>query len=107
MESSQQNVAHTEQSETLEDDKLERVAKVLGVSIEEIEGFSEEAIFNNIHNNYEGSTIKAGPTVNHHCIFNPLEKFVKSLEENKKLHERMVQAEKDKVSYLKKFINKR
>lgn len=59
---SQQSVSHIEQSETLEDDKLERVAKALGVSKEAIENFSEEAIFNNIQNNYEGSTINAGPT---------------------------------------------
>jgi transcriptional regulator with XRE-family HTH domain len=101
---SQQSVSHIEQSETVEDDKLERVAKVLGVSKEAIENFSEEAIFNNIQNNYEGSTINAGPTVNHHCTFNPLDKLVESYEENKKLYERLVQAEKDKVSYLEKLL---
>ena len=103
---SQQSVSHIEQSETLEDDKLERVAKALGVSKEAIENFSEEAIFNNIQNNYEGSTINAGPTVNHHCTFNPLDKLVEAYEENKKLYERLVQAEKDKVSYLEKLLNK-
>jgi len=102
---SQQSISHIEQSETLEDDKLERVAKALGVSKEAIENFSEEAIFNNVQNNYEGSTINAGPTVNHHCTFNPLDKLVEAYEKNKKLYERLVQEEKDKVSYLEKFIN--
>nr|WP_317196378.1 hypothetical protein [Salegentibacter tibetensis] len=88
------------------EDKLERVAKALGVSKEAIEHFSEEAIFNNIQNNYEGSTINAGPTVNHQCTFNPLDKLVAAYEENKKLYERLVQAEKDKVSYLEKLIEK-
>ena len=77
---SQQSVSHIEQSETFKQDKLERVAKALGVSKEAIENFSEEAIFNNIQNNYEGSTINAGPTVNHHCTFNPLNKLVASYE---------------------------
>lgn len=36
---SQQSVSHIEQSETLENDKLERVAKALGVSKEAIENF--------------------------------------------------------------------
>lgn len=103
---SQQSVSHLEQSETLEDEKLEKIAKVLGVSREAIENFSEEAIFNNIQNNYEGSTINAGPTVNHHCTFNPLDKLVEAYEENKKLYERLVQAEKDKVGYLEKLLNK-
>ncbi|WP_394341602.1 hypothetical protein [Salegentibacter salinarum] len=51
---------------------------------------AEEAIFNNIQNYYEGSTINAGPTVNHHCTFNPLDKLVEAYEENKKLYERLV-----------------
>ena len=82
------------------------MAKALGVSKEAIENFSEEAIFNNIQNNYEGSTINAGPTVNHHCTFNPFDKLVEAYEENKKLYERLVQAEKDKTSYLEKLLNK-
>lgn len=103
---SQQSVSHIEQSEFLEDEKLEKVAKALGVSKEAIENFSEEAIFNNIQNNYEGSTINAGPSVNHQCTFNPLDKLVEAYEENKKLYERLVQAEKDKVTYLEKLLNK-
>ncbi|UJH92080.1 helix-turn-helix domain-containing protein [Antarcticibacterium sp. 1MA-6-2] len=102
---SQQSVSHLEQSETVEEEKLEKIAKVLGVTKEVIEKFSEEAIFNNIQNNYEGSTINAGPTVNHHCTFNPLDKLVEAYEENKKLYERLVQAEKDKVAYLEKLNN--
>lgn len=96
-----------EQSESLEDSKLEEVAKVLGVTKEGIENFSEEAVFNNIQNNYEGSTIHSGPTVNHHCTFNPLDKLVEAYEENKKLYERLVQAEKDKVSYLEALLKKK
>ncbi|WP_348688862.1 helix-turn-helix transcriptional regulator, partial [Zunongwangia profunda] len=45
---SQQSVSSLEQSEHIEDEKLERVAKVLGVSKEAIENFSEESIFHNI-----------------------------------------------------------
>lgn len=104
---SQQSVSHMEQSESLEDSKLEEVAKVLGVTKEGIENFSEEAVFNNIQNNYEGSTIHSGPTVNHHCTFNPLDKLVEAYEENKKLYERLVQAEKDKVSYLEALLKKK
>ena len=104
---SQQSVSSLEQSEHIEDEKLEKVAKVLGVSKEAIENFSEEAIFNNIQNNYEGSTINAGPTVHHQCTFNPLDKLVEAYDENKKLYERLLQAEKEKVAYLEKLLDKK
>jgi transcriptional regulator with XRE-family HTH domain len=104
---SQQSVSSLEQSEHIEDEKLEKVAKVLGVSKEAIENFSEEAIFNNIQNNYEGSTINAGPVVHHQCTFNPLDKLVEAYDENKKLYERLVQAEKEKVAYLEKLLDKK
>ncbi len=105
---SQQSVSHIEQSETLEDGKLERVAKALGVSKEAIENFSEEKLIYNIQNNYEGSNPGATSVsvANFDCNFNPLDKLVEAYEENKKIYERLVQAEKDKVSYLEKLLNK-
>ena len=47
---SQQAVSKIEQSETIEKDKLDQIAKVLGVTKEGIENFSDEAIFNIIGN---------------------------------------------------------
>ncbi len=41
---------------------------------------------------------------NNTCNFNPLDKLVEAYEENKKLYERLVQAEKDKVEYLEKIL---
>ena len=104
---SQQSVSTIEQSETLEDEKLEKVAKALGVTKEAIENFNEEAIFNNIQNNYDGATINAGPAVNYNCTFNPLDKLVEAYEENKKLYERLIKVEQDKTAYLEKLVNKK
>ena len=92
---SQQSVSHIEQSETIEEELLQKVSKALGVSPEGIKRFSEEAVinyFNNFQDNSEG-------TFNNHCTFNPIDKVVE-------LYERLVQAEKDKVSYLEKLISK-
>ncbi|MDT0677298.1 helix-turn-helix domain-containing protein [Autumnicola musiva] len=100
---SQQSVSHLEQSEKIEDEKLESVAKILGVTKEAIENFSEEAVFNYFSNFYDNST---GQVYNNHCSFNPLEELKKSYEENKKLYERLVQAEKDKVAYLEQLLKK-
>lgn len=100
---SQQSVSHLEQSETLEEKKLEDVAKALGVTKEAIENFSEEAILNIIGNTYNVDNSSA---VNFACTINPVEKLVDAYEENKKLYERLIQAEKDKVVYLEKLLNK-
>jgi len=39
-----------------------------------------------------------------HCAFNPLDKLVESYEENKKLYERLLKAEQDKIQYLEKLL---
>ncbi|SFB81258.1 DNA-binding transcriptional regulator, XRE-family HTH domain [Flagellimonas taeanensis] len=98
---SQQAVSNIENSEKVDDVKLEEIAKVLGVTKEGIENFSEEAVFNYFNNFYEnsaphGNSFNQGP----YPTFNPLEKVVE-------LYERLVQAEKDKVSYLEKLLDKK
>lgn len=96
---SQHTISNIEGSETVDDEKLQLIAKELGVSADAIKNYSDEAVFNNIQNNYDRSVVHTGPTVNHDCTFNPLDKVVE-------LYERLVQAEKDKVAYLEKLLNK-
>lgn len=100
---SQQAVSKIEQSPDIEDDKLEQIAKVLGVTKEGIENFSEEAVFNIINNTYnntssDNSTLIAS-SVNYQPNFNTTEKLVE-------LYERLLKAEKDKNEYLEKLLNK-
>lgn len=72
----------------------------MGVPAEVIKNFSEEAVFNIIGNTYhnDSSSIK-----NNNCTFNPLDKLIEAFEENKKLYERLVEAEKEKVAFLVKY----
>jgi len=98
---SQQTVSAMENRETIEKDLLGQVAKILGVTPEAIENFSEEAILNIIGNTYHVDNSSA---VNYGCTFNPLDKLIESYEENKRLYERLLQAEKDKIAYLEKLI---
>lgn len=100
---SQQSVSNLEQSETIEEERLEQIAKVLGVTKEGIENFSEEMIFNNI-NNFNDNSVNHGPLNNHHCTFNPLDELLKAYEENKKLYERLLKSEQDKIAYLEKLL---
>jgi transcriptional regulator with XRE-family HTH domain len=101
---SQQAVSKIEQSENIEDDKLEQIANVLGVTKEGIENFSDEAVLNIIGNTYHVDNSSA---VNYGCTFNPLDKLLEAHEENKKLYERLLKAEQDKIEYLEKLLNKK
>ena len=92
---SQQTISSIETSEIVDKEKLEKIAEALGVTVEAIENFSEENVFNyfnTFHESVTGSFI-----TNNSCNFNPLDKVVE-------LYERLVQAEKDKVEYLEKLM---
>ncbi|KQO33381.1 transcriptional regulator [Flavobacterium sp. Leaf82] len=101
---SQQTISALENSESIDDDKLIPVAKALGVSLEALKNFSDEAAISYFNNFYDNSQGTVGNN-NHQCTFHPLDKLVESYEENKKLYERLVQAEKEKVEYLEKILN--
>ena len=95
---SQQTISGIETSETVDFDKLVQIAKALGVTVEAIENFTEESVFNFFNNFYDNSANHGqvnGPF--NSCTFNALDKVVE-------LYERLVQAEKDKVEYLEKLM---
>ncbi|MFG4001689.1 helix-turn-helix domain-containing protein [Flavobacterium aquidurense] len=97
----QQAVSILENSETIDEDKLIAIAKVLGVTVEAIKSFSEEGMIN-----YFNTFNESDNNFNHYntCTFNPLDKLVESFEENKKLYERLLKAEQDKIEYLEKLL---
>ena len=105
---SQQSVSQLEQSESIEDEKLEKVAKALGVSKDVIRNFSEERAINYFNNFYDNSASQ-GNSFNQgiYPTFNPLDKLVEAYEENKKLYERLVEAEKEKVKYLEELLKRK
>ncbi|MEB2774617.1 helix-turn-helix transcriptional regulator [Algoriphagus sp. D3-2-R+10] len=82
---SQQLISKIENSETIDDELLTRVADVLGVTKEGIEAFSLETVFNNI-NNFHDSSIQNN--------FNPIDKIVE-------LYERLLKSEQEKIEILK------
>ncbi|WP_158961605.1 helix-turn-helix domain-containing protein [Myroides fluvii] len=96
---SQQQVSNIENSETVEETKLESIAKILEVPVEVIKEYSDDKVMNIIN-----STITDSPIYNNFCTFNPLDKLVEAYEENKKLYERLLEAEKEKTAYLEKLF---
>ncbi|MBF4518878.1 helix-turn-helix transcriptional regulator [Flavobacterium sp. ANB] len=101
----QQAISAMENSETIDDEKLLEVAKALGVSVEAIKNFSEESMISYFNTFNDNSTANGLVNNANNCTFNPLDKLIESFEENKKLYERLLQAEKDKIEYLEKLLH--
>jgi transcriptional regulator with XRE-family HTH domain len=99
----QQTISNIEKSEKIEDEVLEKIAKSLGVTSEAIKNFSEEAVIN-YFNTFNDNSVNQGAVGSHNynCTFNPLDKLMEVLEENKKLYERLLQSEKEKNDLLSK-----
>jgi len=96
---SQQSVSRIEQAETIEDDVLEKIANILGVPVDAIKNFSDEAVINIISSTLHNTSglVNYNPTFN----FNPIEKIVALYDEKVALLERLLQAEKEKNELLK------
>ena len=105
----QRKISLLEQKEVIEPELLEQVAKVLKVPVEAIKNFDEETAIYNIQNNYEGSNsgVENVAVQNYQCTFNPIDRLIEALEENKKLYERLLQSEKEKVALLEKMLEKK
>jgi transcriptional regulator with XRE-family HTH domain len=104
---SQQAVSKIEQSAEVEDAALEKIAKILGISKEAIKNFNEEGIIN-YFNTFNDNSFSNGAYNAFSCNFNPIDKWLELVEENKKLYnekvallERLLQAEKEKNELLK------
>jgi transcriptional regulator with XRE-family HTH domain len=101
---SQQAISQLEQKETIDKDLLEKVARALHVSPEAIKGFNEENAVNIISSNFsDHASVNSNCTLN----FNPIDKWVEALEENKKLYERLLQAEREKNELLQKLVDEK
>lgn len=90
----QKKVSQLEAKEAIENEILEQVARILKVSPEAIKNFNEESVFNVINNTFQDSS---SVNNNYLCTINPLEKIIE-------LYERLVIAEKEKVSYLEELL---
>lgn len=107
---SQQKVSLFENTPDLDDDKLTPIAAALQTSVEALKNFSEDAFFNIISNTYnntsnDNSTLVAS-SLNYYPTFNPIDKLLESYEENKKLYERPLETEKEKICVIEELVNK-
>jgi transcriptional regulator with XRE-family HTH domain len=102
---SQQTISALENSETIEDERLADIAKVLGVTAEGIKNFSEEAVLNiigNTVNNHDNAS-----SFNYGCTFNVIDKLMEVYQEKEALYERLLKAEKDRNDYLENLLKEK
>lgn len=104
----QKKVSSLEAKEKIGDEVMDQVAKALNIPAAAIRDFDEEKTIFNIQHNYEGSNqgegsgaIISGDIGQNTYNFNPLNKLIEAYEENKKLYERLLQSEKEKVEMLR------
>lgn len=98
---SQQAVSQLEQKEILDTTAINKVSKALGVPQEAIENFNEDAAVTIISSTLHDQS----GSVNYFPTFNPVDKWLEAIEENKKLYERLLQAEREKSELLQKILN--
>lgn len=90
---SRQTLSKLEQAQEIDPDKLDQIARGLGVTADSIRHFNEDAIFNNIVHDH-------GTVFNHvsNYHFNPIEKM-------EELYEALLKSEREKVEMLQKLLN--
>lgn len=86
-------------------DVLAEVAKALNVSTEEIKSYSEEMTYYNIQNNYDtASQNNIGPAY-HECTFNPLDKLLESIENERQLYNALLKEKEEKIALLERMLD--
>jgi transcriptional regulator with XRE-family HTH domain len=104
----QKKISLLEQKEIIEEDLLEQVAKALKLPVEAIKNFDEEAAVNIISNTFTDNNYSAvGYIANYNPTFNPIDKLIEALDENKKLYERLLQSEREKNELLQKLLDEK
>lgn len=102
----QQNISRIEQEEDVDDVTLGKIASALGVSAEAIKNLPEDGhvFIQTLHDNSVGnaSNSGSGPAGSFsQCTFNPIDKIMELLDENRKLYERLLESEREKIEILK------
>lgn len=92
---SKQAFSKLEQSEEIEEERLQQIAEVLGVTLEGLKHFNDESILNNT-NNFHHAVNNSSVNNGYECttiINNPIEKIIE-------LYESLLKSEREKVEIL-------
>jgi len=56
---------------------------------------------------HDNSATLNGYTINYSPTFNPIEKWMEALEQNKQLYERLLQTEREKIELLERMLKEK
>jgi transcriptional regulator with XRE-family HTH domain len=107
---SQKKVSLVEAKESVDAEVLNRIAAVLKIPVEAFKNFDEEQAVNVIANTYTFQDFKdqaVASGFSHQPTFNPLDKLMAVLEENKQLYERLLASEQSKVALYARLLGEK
>lgn len=96
----QKKISMLEQKEVIDTSVLSQISSSLKIPVEAFQNFDEEQAVNVISNTFTSNDTSTINAINVQPTFNTVDKMVE-------LYERLLQAEKDKVAYLEKLLNKK
>jgi transcriptional regulator with XRE-family HTH domain len=93
---SNQAVSKMEQTEQIDDQRLDGIAAALGVTLDGLKRFNEETVLYNTINFYENCGVKTSAVSNNHTFNNfPIEQAIE-------MFEKLLQKEREKYEEVKK-----
>lgn len=102
----QRKISLLEQKETIEPEILTQVAKALKVPVKAIENFDEKGAVNYFNTFNDNSLSHSnGAFGASHCTFNPLDKYVETVEKNEKLYAALLKEKDEKIALLEKVLS--
>src|SRR5688572_14532067 len=99
----QQKMSAIEQKEEIDEELMKQIAEVLKVPVEAIRNFDERSAINIVSSTLHDQS----GSINYSPSFNPIDKLLESLVENKNLYERLLQSEKEKNELLQKMLKEK
>lgn len=100
----QLKISRLEAKEEIEEGILDDVARALKIPVDAIKNFDEEAAISIVANTFTDESVAY--VENYKCTFNPFDKWAEEIVENRKLYERLLQAEKEKIELLQELLEK-
>jgi transcriptional regulator with XRE-family HTH domain len=98
----QKKISLLEQKDVIDGGVLKQLAGVLKVPVEAFDALNEDPAINIVGGTFNDQAA----AYNNYPVFNPIDKWIEAMEENKKLYERLI-AEKDAmIAELKGLIKK-
>ncbi len=102
----QKKISQLEAKADIDDPMLEQVAKAMDIPVEAIKAFSVEKTIQIFKNDFTGNAVLQTQGNIYFPTFNPIDKLMQVMDENKKLYEELLKSEREKVVMLEKMIQK-